>query len=232
MKKKLYFVFLTTLIQTARAEPVMITDPTYPGTQIPFVYASWACPESDACRTGDSFDPPRESWNLAEFFLNETGVCRALGYQKAIANSSYSYSGSNDLPRFSMFSDGRIAGTAAGPSLNGITCDEPIENFKPVKLVQIDFPVDPKTKRPITYPAGYQLYMCALDEGIASDSDATCRLLGYTSAVKWSAFRRRQCVSNIETMVVKKNGRRKRLKQKTLRMPSIICTDENGESRL
>jgi|GEM_PF-4117912 len=220
---KLYLLAVGTFLAGFHAVAyTIIPNPKYPGTNIPYAYDSWNCFDPSACIPGTSFTPERAQFFSAEHFLNETGVCRSLGYLTAIPNSSRAANGSTERPRLSILTNGVISGGVAGRSVTSIACDGHNPNWVAKTLVTIPSPKDPLTQRPFAYGTEELLYMCPGDAQ-GSNEDAVCRTLGHTKAVRGSSYSQTKCATASNAIAVRADGTRVTFNTSYKIMPSIIC---------
>ncbi|MFZ4715117.1 MAG: hypothetical protein ACOYL6_15455 [Bacteriovoracaceae bacterium] len=172
---------------------VLVKDPVFPGTQSAFAFVAWNCP-GNKCASGSSFTPARPQFYGADNYLNEQGVCKALGFLKAEANTSYSLQGSNSTPRIQVDDAGIPTGAVAGRSLSGIVCYKMPESKN--IIITITNPVDRITLFPYSLPDANALnisYACGNVADVASNEDAVCAELGYGKAVPASSLADQQC---------------------------------------
>lgn len=82
--KKVFISFVISFSSIILASEHLITNPTYPGTNLKYNYVAWSCAVPGTCATPADFNPTRGSFYGAVDYLNENGVCRSLGYESAV----------------------------------------------------------------------------------------------------------------------------------------------------
>lgn len=183
MKGKRYFILSALIVATANAEQVTLTDPIYfPGTAIEFSYIAWGCAGNSDCKEPSDFLPVRENFYGAIDYVNEDGVCRALGYQAAVANSSKSFEGSDNVKRLQVNDQGYITGALAGRSLNEITCIGPFDSSNLQTVTLIADPIDPIFGLPYSISSEHMPYTIANTYSMGSSEDRVCQRLGHRYA--------------------------------------------------
>lgn len=167
----------------ASVNAVVITNPVYPGTNIPYAYRSWNCTHLEQgtnralCSVGSEFTPPRYTHLM--YYLSEIGVCKSLGYENAVLNSSTSDGTTDSRRRIWVDPTGKVVGAVSGSTLTSIECENPIAVFSAKEIHINDDPRDVFTNLRFSFPKvpGKQFFTLKNPAARASDINAICKRL-------------------------------------------------------
>lgn len=182
-----------------------IIDPKVPGTTISYSYTSWNCTVKEGCPSGRDFNPQRSDFAGADQFLHEDGVCKSLGYEKALKNSS-SYNGGSDYQiRAQVAKNGKIAGVASGVTLSQITCLNKKSQVEEIKEFRL-----PTSKRRMDFLTLKSWTADEIDHSVReSEEDGVCKYLGYERAAKNSTSQQsyKMVLKGNRTKAIDKDGK-------------------------